>query len=82
VGLKVITEEDQKLIDELNATANDIELKSIEFLNAQGKIGHKRSGYVTIRMVFHDGRVIVMPRRLEEHFQKQEFKLRPMRDDA
>lgn len=74
--------EDDRLLQELRAKAADMELRAVDFLDRGGRIADDRRTYTTIRMTFHDGKTISLPRRLEKHFRKQEFKLRSTRDDA
>lgn len=71
-------------ITALKAKAAAVELAAVDFLDAQGEItdNPRRRPYVAIRMTFIDGEQITLPRYLERHFLKQQFTLRPARNDA
>jgi hypothetical protein len=73
---------DLALLERFREKCKDMELKAVDFLNSAGRIAHDFNRHTTVRCTFHDGTVITLPRRLEKHFDKQVFKLRPARDDA
>lgn len=73
---------DAALVERFREKCKDMELKGVDFLNSAGRIAHDFHRYTAVRCTFHDGTVITLPRRLEKHFDKQVFKLRPARDNA
>lgn len=75
-------EADAELLERFRAKAADMELKAIDFLNRRGLIAINYQQHTAVRCTFHDGTVITLPRRLERHFDRQVFKLRPSRDNA
>lgn len=77
-----LSAQDERLLEQLKTAAAGIELKAVDFLDKSGRIAGNRERYVMIRMTFHDGVTIMLPRRLEEHFKKTTFSLRPSRDNA
>jgi hypothetical protein len=71
---------DEELIANLRDYSTRMELKAVDLLNKTGGYA-KHSGQIkTIRLTYIDGHVITLPKRLEKHFDKQVFQLRPKRN--
>lgn len=74
--------EDAALLERFREQAAKMELKGVDFLTRRGEVAINFHQHTAVRCTFHDGTVIVLPRRLERHFDQQVFRLRPARDDA
>lgn len=73
---------DTELLQRFRDKAKEMELKAVDFLDGHGRIAHSYYRHTAVKCTFHDGTVITLPRRLERHFDKQVFMLRPSRDNA
>ena len=72
--------QDAAILERFREKAARVELKGVDFLNGKGRFCKAYAQVKLIRCIFHDGTVIILPRRLEPHFEKQIFKLRPKLD--
>lgn len=71
---------DQALLERFREKAKAVPLKAVDFFNNKGRHCKAMAQVKKIRVTFHDGTVIVLPKRLEPHFDKQIFHLRPKLD--
>lgn len=71
---------DAALLERFREKAGKVALKSVDFFNNAGRYCKAMAQVKKIRVTFHDGTVIVLPKRLESHFDKQIFHLRPKLD--
>jgi hypothetical protein len=72
--------QDQALLERFREKARNAALKGVDFLNNAGRHCKAMAQVKKIRVTFHDGTVITLPKRLERHFDKQIFHLRPKLD--
>lgn len=68
--------------NEVMAHAREMELKGVDFLNAQGSYAKKHSRVAFVRWYFHDGKEFMLSREESDKLDDFNFKLRPSRDDA
>lgn len=71
---------DAALLERFRETAAKQQLKAVDFFNNAGRYCKALGQVKKIRLTFHDGTVITLPKRLTPHFDKQMFNLRPKLD--
>jgi hypothetical protein len=68
--------------DELRRKAAVMEAEAFDFLDERGEIPRNKGAFVTFRVTFIDGTVMLLSRSQEPQFRTIQFKLRPVKADA
>jgi len=68
--------------NEVMEHAKNMELRSVDFLNANGVHAKSMANVTTVRYGFHDGKTFEISFAESSKLDSFEFKLRPTRDDA
>lgn len=76
----MISPHDMALLERFREKAAKVALQGVDFYNNAGRHCKAMAQVKKIRVTFHDGTVITLPKRLEPHFDKQIFHLRPKLD--